>query len=331
MNSFIFALNAVLPLILMVAVGYLLRVIGIIDNAFAKQLNKLVFRVFLPVMLFLNVYNIDVSDGIGAGVLIYAIIALIVIFLLALPTVMLITKAPERRGAMLQASFRSNYALIGVPLAQSLFGNKGAVTATIMLAIVVPLFNVLAVISLSIFSDSGERVSVKKILLGILKNPLIQGVCAGAIALVLKNLLLSQGISFTLQSIPPLAKVLDYLSSLATPLALIALGAQFKFSAVSELRREIVLGTLIHAIIVPFSAIGIAYLLFHGSFSGAEFASLVAMFATPVAVSSVPMAQEMKADVDLAGQLVFWTTVVSAFTIFVISFALSLLGVFPPI
>ncbi len=329
MASFIFALNAVLPIILMVAIGYFLRAIGFVDSDMAKKLNRLVFRIFLPVMLFLNVYNIEGAEGIEPGFIIYALVALLTIFLLALPAVMLITKHPERRGAMLQGSFRSNYALIGVPLAQSLFGELGATVATVLLAMAIPLFNVLAVVSLSIFSSGGERVSAKKILLGILKNPLIQGVAAGAVALIIKSALMSQGISFNILDITPLAKVLSYLSSLATPLALIALGAQFKFSAISDLRREIIAGTLIRAVIVPFAAIGIAYLLFRNSFGGAQFAALVAMFSTPVAVSSVPMAQEMGADVDLAGQLVFWTTVVSAFTIFLISFALSLLGVFP--
>ena len=221
--------------------------------------------------------------------------------------------------------------MIGIPLAEALFPGEGAIVATVLLAIAVPVFNVLAVISLSIFGDGKERVNFKKIIVGVIKNPLIQAVALGAVMLALRELLLSRGIAFALSDIAPLYKVLNYLSTLATPIALIVLGIQFEFSSVCELRREIIFGTVIRAVLVPLLGIGTAYLFFRDSFGGAHFASFVALFATPVAVSSVPMAQEMGADTRLAGQLVVWTTVASAFTIFLISFALSMLGIFPKI
>jgi predicted permease len=85
---------------------------------------------------------------------------------------------------------------------------------------------------------------------------------------------------------------------------------------------------IIRSLIVPLLGIGIAYLFFRESFGGAQFAALVAVFCTPVAVSSVPMAQEMNADVSLAGQLVVFTTVSSAFTVFLASFLLKAAGIF---
>jgi predicted permease len=136
------------------------------------------------------------------------------------------------------------------------------------------------------------------------------------------------GISFRLSDIEPLYKALTYLSNLATPLALLALGAQFEFSAVAALRREIVFGTLMRTVAVPLLAIGLAALLFADRFGGAHFAAFIAMFATPVSISSVPMAQEMKADATLAGQLVVWSTLTSALTIFLFSFFLRLGGIF---
>ena len=329
MDSFLFALGAVAPIIFMVAIGYFLKTLGFINADLARAMNRLVFRIFLPVTLFLNIYSIENISVSGLGCVIYAICALIVIFFLALPTVCAITKGKKQRGALLQGSFRSNFALIGVPLAQSLFGNEGATVATLMLAATIPFFNALAVICLSVFRDDGERVSIKKILIGILKNPLIQGVAAGAVALGIQSLLASGGINFKLSDIAPLMKVLNYLSSVSTPLALIVLGAQFEFSAVKALKKEIILGTLIRTVAVPFLGIFTAYLFFRDVFGGAHFAALVAMFATPVAVSSVPMAQEMGSDEVLAGQLVIWTTAASAFTIFLVSFILSYVGIFP--
>ena len=329
MDSFVFALNAVLPIILMVTIGYILKRIGFIDGDMPKKLNRLVFRVFLPVMVFLNVYNIEDMSSIDATFLLYCICAVVVVVLIAAVPTFLVTDKRDRRGALIQSAFRSNYTLIGVPLAASLFGAQGEQTATVMLAIAVPLFNILAVVVLSVFDDSGKRINFGKILLGIIKNPLILGVIAGAVALALRSAFAGIDVNVDILSIAPISKVLTYLSSLATPLALIVLGAQFEFSAVSELRREIILGTLMRSLAVPLMAIGVAYVFFRDNFDGAQFAVLVALFSTPVAVSSVPMAQEMNSDVRLAGQLVVWTTVASGITVFLVSFALSLLGVFP--
>ena len=122
--------------------------------------------------------------------------------------------------------------------------------------------------------------------------------------------------------------MLGYLSNLATPLALLVLGVQFEFSAVKEMKKEIVFGTLARTVLAPALAIGVAFLFLKEQFSGAHFAAFVAMFATPVAVSSVPMAQEMKGDASLAGQLVVWTTLASALSVFFASWLLKLAGVF---
>ncbi len=331
MDSLIFALNAVAPIIAMVTIGYVLKKIGFMTADFSKAANKLVFRLFLPVMLFLNIYNIEDLGTMDFGYVIYVLLAVLVIFLVTLPLTRLVTKGGAQRGALLQSVFRSNYALIGIPLSQSLFGAEGAAVATLLSAIVVPAFNVLAVISLSIFRPSGGKTSVKKILLGIIKNPLIQAVFTGLAALGIRALLVRGGAEFRLSDITPLFKVLTYLSNMATPMALLVLGAQFEFSAVSSLRREIVFGTLMRTVAVPVFGLGCAYALWRLNvlpLTGAHFATFVAVFATPVAVSSMPMAQEMDSDVTLAGQLVVWTTLVSALTVFLAAFILRLVGVF---
>ena len=328
MNPFIFALEAVLPIIIMVTLGYLIKKVELVKKENAKLLNKLVFRLFLPVMLFLNVYNIELSKGIGYGYILYGFVATIVIFLLSIPAVVLITNNKERRGAILQATFRSNYALIGIPLAESLFGTEGTIIATVLLAFIVPVFNILAVISLSIFKHDAKKSDIKKIILDIIKNPLIISIALGTVALVIRMIFINCGIELRISDIKPVFKVLNYLSSVATPIALLVLGIQFEFSAVKELRKEIFFGVLMRNLIVPLIGLGVAYLLFKNTFNGAHFAAFVAMFATPVAVSSVPMAQEMESDVALAGQLVIWTTVISAFTVFIASFILKALGVF---
>lgn len=328
MESLIFAFNSVSPIICTVAIGYILKKIGLISGDFAKNANKLVFRVFLPAMLFLNVYGIDNLSLVNFGYVLYALISLLIIFGLAIPTVLLLTDKKKCRGALLQSVFRSNYALIGIPLASSLFPGEGAAVATLLSAIMVPAFNILAVISLSIFNNNGEKPNFKKVVGGIAKNPLILSIFAGLIALGIRAIFVHLGISFRISGVPAIHTTLKYLSNVATPLALLVLGAQFEFSAIPHLKREIISGVVLRSVIVPLLGIGVAYLAFRNSFSGAQFAALVAVFCTPVAVSSVPMAQEMGADAELAGQLVVFTTITSAFTVFVTSFLLRAAGIF---
>lgn len=326
MESFVFALNAILPLIAMVLIGYFLVRIGFLPEGMPKMINKMVFRIFLPCMLFLNVYRIGSLSGISLGYVAFAIMSVLVIFALAIPLVMRITKIGARRGVVLQAVFRSNFALIGIPLAYSICGNHGTEVAAVLSAFTIPVFNVLAVISLSIFTGGKGRVSVKKILLDIVKNPLIESVLLGLIMLCIRAVFVSCDISWRLTEITPLFNVIESLSAVATPLALIALGGQFKFSAIGKMKRELIFAVVARTIAVPLVTLTTAYLFF--DFDAAHFAAFIALFATPVAVSSVPMTQEMGGDTELAGQIVVWSTACSAFTIFLFTFIFRLIGVF---
>ena len=325
MSEFLFAINVTSPIVIMVVIGYFLKRIGMLDAGIAKVLNKLVFRVFLPAMLFLNMYKIESLASVDFSFVWYTLISTVVLFLIAVGAVIRFIKDNAKRGALLQSVFRANYALVGIPLATSLFGTEGAIAATVLSAFIIPVFNSLAVIGLCIFSPD-KKPSVKKILIGIAKNPLIQSIALGFVALGIRAVFVECGISFRLTDLEPIYKTLNSLSSVATPLALLVLGSQFEMSAIPELKKYIAFGVLARNLIVP--ALGIAVAYFIGVFSGAHFATFVAVFCTPVAVSSVPMAQEMDADVSLAGQLVVWSTVFSAISIFIASYILKLLEIF---
>lgn len=332
MESLLFAINAVLPIVIIVVIGYMLKRTGFVTQEFGKMANKMVFRLFLPAMLFLNIYKIEKISLISFDYVYYAIITVILTFIVNIPLTRFITKDGARRGALLQGTFRSNFALVGIPLAMSLYGEEGGAIASVLSAILIPTFNILAVISLSLFNeektkDRGVIDKIKNLLLSIVKNPLIISVALGCLTLAVRMLFVKWGVEFRLSDIAPIYKVLSYLSNVATPLALIALGIQFEFSAIKELRREIIFGVAVKNFAAPVLWIGLA-VIFRNYFSGAHFAAFVATFATPVAVSSIPMAQEMKANSDLAGQLVVWTTVMSGLVIFVITYLLKLIGIF---
>ena len=330
-EAFIFAANAVLPIVLLIALGYFIRRTGLVSKKSFDESNRMVFRVLLPVMLFCNVYKIERLSDINPSFVIFGLGAVILIFLLAIPVCCAFTKDGAKRGVLIQGIFRSNYAIIGIPLAESLFGETGAAAAGFMLAFCVPLFNILGVVSLTIFNGSSEKkkTDVMKIILGIVKNPLIIGTAAGLAVLGVRGLFVEWGIAFRLSDITVLYKVLDSIKTVCTPLALIILGGRFEFSAVSRLKREIIFGTFTRNVIVPVVGLSSAYLLSGVlGLSGEHFATYVGVFATPVAVSSAVMAKEMGGDDELAGQLVVWTSVFSTVTIFIYVTILKMIGVF---
>ncbi len=325
MDSFIFALNATLPIVLMITIGYLIKKARLLNAGIAKSINGVVFNVLLPAMLFLNIYQIDDLGKINLNYVWYVLGITILLFLIFIPIVSKLFPIKNQRGVILQSIFRSNYALIGIPLATALYGADGAAIASLLAAFIVPVFNILGVICLCIYSESGKP-SIKSILINILKNPLIIGVVSGLIALGIRAILVNAEIDFRLSEIEPVFDVLQYLSNAATPMALLVLGVQFEFSAISALKKQIIFGIALRSVLIPSVALTAAY--FMGIFNGANFAAFVAMFATPVAVSTVPMAQSMGADHELAGQLVVWTTLISSVVIFLASFILKAVGIF---
>lgn len=326
MNDLIFVINAIFPIILMIVTGYFLKKIKLLEENVAKKLNTLVFRVFLPIMLFLNVYKIDDISKIDLVFVWYAIGITVLLFLIGIPIMGMLFKDNRQRSVMLQGIFRANYALVGIPLAQSLFGEEGSTMAALLSAFIVPIFNILAVICLTVFSAGDKKPSISGVFKGIIKNPLIQGIFCGFVALGIRAIFVKMGVEFRLTDVSPIYKTLQNLSSIATPLSLLVLGARFELSSIPHLKKHIIIGVVNRVVIVPLVGISLALLM--NRFTGAQFASFIACFCTPVAVSSVPMSQEMGADADLMGQIVVWTTVFSAFSIFIASYILRVLEIF---
>lgn len=318
------AVNAVMPVVLVILLGYLLKQSGFLSRDFVKMGNKLVFKVCLPCMLFINVYDIDGFSSINWDIVAYCVVMLLVIFSLGFFTTVLVTKVPERRGVIWQCTFRSNFAIIGLSLAGALGGEEAMAVAAIVSSFTVPLFNILAVIALSLFVEQGgKKNDVREILRNIVKNPLIIGVVLGLVCLGIREAqtALWGAPVFTLkQQGKFLYTTVNNLKAIASPFALLVLGGQFEFSAVRGLLKEIAVGTLWRIIIAPLLGIGGAILLSTStgllSCGINEYPALIAMFGSPVAVSSAVMAGSMGGDEQLATQLVVWTSLLSIVTIF---------------
>ena len=330
-DIFMYAINAVMPIIMLIVLGYILKQIGFLDANFVKRGNKLVFRVGLPALLFYTIYNVEDLGAFNWSTVWFSIGAVLLIFVLGLIVVRLFVKDRKRKGVVLQCIFRSNYAIIGIPLAEALGGPEGIALVAVLSAFVVPLFNVLAVIALSLFTNEGGKIDIKSVLKKIVTNPLILGTVAGLVALLIRSLLPvgADGLPvfYIYRDLKFVYKAVENLSKLATPLALIVLGGQFVFSAAGKMLKEIIIGVSWRTLLSPAVGIGLALLLTHlgvVNFGPAEFTVFVALFGTPVAVSSAVMAGEMGCDDQLAGQYVVWTSVCSMFTIFGIVFVLRL-------
>lgn len=323
---FMYAINAVMPIILLIILGYVLKVIGFFGSDFLKAANKTVFRVCLPCLLFYNVYNISDLGAIRWDVVWYCLIIIAVLFALGLLTVVFFIKDKKQKGVILQCVFRSNFAIIGIPLSEALGGPEGVAVAAILSAFTIPFFNILAVISLSLFVSEGEhKIDGKDILLKIAKNPLIIGVCCGLVVLIIRSFIPVRedgSLAFSLSgNLTFLYTAVGNVSKIASPLALIVLGGQFTFSAVKGMLREIVIGTVWRIVAAPVIGIAAAAVLSGMgilNFDATVYPALAALFGSPVAVASAIMAGEMNNDEQLASQLVVWTSVGSMFTIFLL-------------
>lgn len=328
------AANAVLPIVLLIAFGYLLRQKNILNDDFLKLGNKLVFNCFLPCMLFINVYSIESMETINWEVVCFCVLMLGVLFAVGMACAVLATTVSERRGVILQCVFRSNFAIIGLPLAGALGGDAAMSVAAVISAFAIPVLNIFAVIALSVFvkDESGERKSVRAILLNIAKNPLIIGIALGLLCLMLRSAqtALFGEVVFSLQrDLKFIYTTLDHLKSITSPLALLVMGGQFRFSAMHGMFREIVVGTLGRIVFAPVLGLGAAILLGRWgilSCGHAEYPALIALFGSPVAVSSAIMAAGMKNDAQLATQLVVWTSIGSVATIFIMTCTLMFWG-----
>ena len=318
------AVNALFPLIITILLGYVLKRKGFLSKDFLKVGNWIVFNICLPSMLFVNVYDIAGFSAINWDIVIYACAAFFLLVAVGFVITILTTPVPERRGVIWQCTFRSNFGIIGLSLAAALGGEGAVAVAAIVSSFTVPLFNVVSVIALSVFTDGSKgKPSVKSIVVNILKNPMILGVAAGLLCLGIRELqtALFGEVLFSIQRDTTfLYKVLSNLKTMCSPLAMLILGGQFEFSAVKGLLKEIVSGTLVRTVVAPLLGIGGAILLTANTGLLAcgvnEYPSLIAMFGSPVAVSSAVMAGNMGADEQLATQLVVWTSIFSIFTIF---------------
>ncbi len=310
-ENFTASANAILPLMLCIGIGYLARqALRIGDDAFYSRCNKFCFDVFMPVMMFTNIYEAEIASAFQPKLLIFSLGAIFLVAVAAFWVARRITLDPHRRAVLTQGIFRSNYVIFGIPVAANLYGEGNIAAAALLSAVAVPFFNVLAVITLEYYSN--RKTGIKPLLFGVAKNPLILGAVAA---------LLAKALPFELPYF--LTKSAADLGDAATPMALVILGASLQFSSFRRNARELAWGVLGKTVIVPLICIPAAVLL---GFRDVALLSLTILFASPTAVSSFTMAEAAGHDGPLAAQQVVLSSVVSLGTVFLWIFALRSFG-----
>ena len=314
MENIIVSFNVIAPVFFLMVLGYLLvNYTSLADRKLTKQANAIVFKIFLPCMLFYNVYQSDIGAEIHSRIklCIWAAGGLLILFVLLCLIVPKVVKQENQQGVVIQGIFRSNYVIFGVAVVQNMYGVKSTTTAAILSAILVPMYNFLAVVALSIFGEKRET-DWKKIILDIVKNPLIISSVLGIIFSLL-GIRLPTTVDTTVQD----------LAKLSTPIAFMILGGDLDFSKVKGNLKVASVVLTIKLVILPLIMIPMIVMM---GYRDADLLSGLLAYQTPVAVSSYIMAQQAGADGQLAGQLVVFSSVLSIFTLFVTILILRTIG-----
>jgi predicted permease len=298
MSNFIVAVNAVVPMFFFIVVGLLIKYEKLMSDEEISHLNKMLFRIFFFIMLFYTTYTMDVSQTFRPRLITFGAVMLLVLYVIDFIIVCFFEKTPKKRGAMIQAIYRSNFVFMGIPLVSNIFGDKEIAVTTMMIAIIVPMYNVLGVVTLEIFR--GGKFNIVKTIKGVFTNPMILGALVGAICL------------FSGLKLPhAILKPLGQMSNATSMLALLVLGASFHLSSTKEHMPQLVACIISRLVIVP--AIMLSLGVWYG-FRGIELMTLVAIFCAPCAVASFTMAQQMDSDANLAGNCVVFSTAFSSIT-----------------
>ena len=300
MQNVFVSVQVVLPLLLMMLTGVGVRRFNLADEQTLRKIDHVAFRIFLPILLFQNLYAVDLNQAFNPALILYTVASVLIIFGLSMWLIPKFEKDNKKRAAIIQTIIRSNFLIFGLAVAISLYGEGNAASVALLGSIFVPLSNSLAVFVLEYFRMG--KMHVGKIAIGIIKNPLVIAALLG-----LTVLLLGIPIPLVIQ------KTVKDMSSVATPLCLLTLGGSLHFADAKENARQIGLGLLARMVLVPCVFLSAAVLI---GFRGEALLALLVLFASPTAVSSYTMAQQMGADGKLAGQLVAFTTGTSIITIF---------------
>ena len=311
MDSFIYSLNATVPVFLVMIIGNILNRTGMINRQFSNVADKLVYKVCLPCMLYLNLADTDIRKNFDVFYVGYCVFVTLTSILVIWGMAKILMKEKAMVGAFVQGSYRSSAAILGIAFIANIYGTSEM--APLMIIGSVPLYNVFAVLVLTLesqaFQNQDEEMSqskivgqkLKKATIGVAKNPIIIGILLGIIA------------SYFRITLPPLLeKTVSNFGVLATPLALLSIGASFEGrKAVAKIKPTIIASSLK---LIGLAAIFLPLAIWIG-FRDEKLIALIIMLASPCTPTAYIMAKNMKGDATLASSIIVVTTFFSSITL----------------
>ena len=301
MENLIFSLNATIPIFLMMLLGMLFRKLGWMDEVFAAKMNKFVFLVPLPVLLFEQLATVDFSEVWDIKFILFCFVVTAISITIS-TLISLLWKDRSIKGEFIQATYRSSAALLGIAFIQNIYGTVGM--APLMIIGSVPLYNIMAVVVLSFFkpgNNSFDKVLVKKTLKGIVTNPIIIGIVAGFVWSALK-----------LPMPLILHKTVSSIGATATPMGLMSMGATFEMKkATSKMKPTLV---AVFMKLIGFCAIFLPVAAMLG-FRNEQLIAILVMLGSATTVSCFVMARNMGHEGTLSSGVIMMTTLLSAFTL----------------
>lgn len=300
MKSLSVSFNAIVPLFLIMGLGYLAKRQRWITYESSRQMNKTAFYTLMPVMLFNNIYLSDFSRLLSAKYIVFVCSSIALMYFASIFIARKIETERSKLGVIVQASFRSNFVLLGVPLAASLLPDADMGIPSVSVAIVVPAFNILAVLVLENYR--GGKTEFKPLVINILKNPLI---IASVLGILVK--------AIDIRMPRFIESFMSKAGSAASPVLLLLLGASFEMQNFKNNKKDLAACVGMRLLLFPALILFTAFVF---GFRGIEFVTLLVLSSAPTAVNSFNMAQQMGGDEELAGAAVTTSTALSFFTLF---------------
>jgi predicted permease len=312
MENAVFLFNIVLPIFLLILLGIFLKRIGFISDTFVKQLSAFVFNVSLPALIFLKLSTVEINRAFDSKLIGISLTLILIIYAISWIAANIFTKTPMDKGAFIQGSYRSNFAIVGIAMLTGIVDSEHLGKAVMLLAFVMPLFNVLAVIALTVPMRKASSSSILKTMKEIGKNPLI---IAAYFAIPVSY--------FKIELLSPVTITLGYLSNIALPLALIGIGASINLMELLTASRLSFIASANKIILFPIISVIIASLL---GLEGEDVLILFILMGTPTAVASFVMAEAMGSNSKMAGNIIAISTLGSIITISIGIILLGMLG-----
>lgn len=306
MDALIYSLNATAPVFLVILFGYIIKRLGMVDDGFIDGANKLNYKITLPSLLLLDMMNMDIKAIFEVRYVLYCALVTTISFWGLWAIVKFVLKDKSMVGAFVQGSFRSSAAVLGTALIVNIYGDAGF--APLMLIGCVPLYNIYSVIVLTFESRSKQDKNIKKAFVEILKNPILIGIFSGMLFSVLD-------VDFP----HIIDSTINNFAKMATPLALIAIGAGFNAGEAIKKVKPAVMASLCKLVFIPIIFLPFAVAC---GFTGGKLMAILIMLGAPTTPSCYIMAKNMDNDEVLTSGIVVLTTIMSAFTITIFMFIL---------